>query len=259
MIATRAPANPICIVPHVEQGHRRHTPPPAINDLPPRPSLLWMTTSKDYRSDADDGVLTALLLGPITVAGMLYGTLISEYSSNSLYPQGWLIEAPKYLHKSMGPIHPREALLNSRRNLVQLSTLCAFVLLTHICTSRLSKPNKAASTESERKTRKGMRSWNLVCYVALISTMAVAFHVACDVMGLEIWKGWSKFQRKCFRSHLSTPRSLLLRRGGNFLRLPVLRLCHDSSITWRFHPRRSGPGFLGMHGLIHGNRQYDNC
>ena len=155
-----------------------------------------MTTSKDYRSDADDGVLTALLLGPVTVASMLYGTLISEYPNNSLYPRGWLIEAPKYLYKSMDPIRPRDALLDSRRSLVQLSTLCAFVLLTHMCTSRLANSKKVAlangstsNSESERKVRKGMRSWNFVCYATLIPTVAVTFHVACDVLDLEIWKG----------------------------------------------------------------------
>lgn len=196
MIATRARVSSLRITPHVEQGHRRHTSSVAVNEPPRTTSLLWMTTSKDYRSDADDGVLTALLLGPVTVASMLYGTLISQYPNNSLYPRGWLIEAPKYLYKSLDPIRPREALLEGRRNLVQLSTLCAFVLLTHMCTSRLAKSKRLTpangstfTAESEKKLRKGMRSWNFVCYATLISTMAVTFHVACNVLGLEIWKG----------------------------------------------------------------------
>jgi len=196
MIAARTPIDHLHVPSsQVEQGHRRHPSPTASNK--PKLSLLWMTTSKDYRPDADDGVLTALLLGPATAASMLYGTFVSEHST--FYPRGWLIEAPKYLHKSIDPIPPREALLNSRRSLVQLSTLCAFVLLTHMCTSRVTKTRQTASTNSststtepENKSRRGWRSWNFVGYATLISMVAVAFHVGCSALGLEVWKGWLK-------------------------------------------------------------------
>lgn len=196
MLATRTPVTPPHATPHVEQGHRRHTSPHVVNNTSPQKSLLWMTTAKDYRADADDGILTALLLGPVTAASMLYGSLISQFR-DSHYPSGWIIEEPRYLQKSMNPLPPQQALLNGRRNLVQLSTLCAFVLLTHLCTSYISKSNRtngsASNSETEKKMRQGWRTWSFIGYATVVSTVAVTFHIGCDVLGLEIWKDLSYF------------------------------------------------------------------
>jgi dolichol kinase len=144
--------------------------------------------------------LTALLLGPVTTAAMLYGTIYTELAGADLYPPGWVLEPPFILSKSLWKIPAREALLNSRRNLVQLSTLCSFVLLVHLCTSNFSSTSHTMPNTSneqkisngdhgERKMRRGRRSWNFVGYTFLISTVAVVFHIIGDSLGLEVWKG----------------------------------------------------------------------
>lgn len=149
--------------------------------------MAWLKCS---RIDADDGVLTALLLGPIAAASMLYGTLLTNTPGHAFYPPGWLIEPPVHLTKSQTPIHPNQALLNSRRNLVQLSTLCSFVLLAHICTSNLASSNGAHWTgEGERRMRKGWRSWSFIGYAISITTAAGLFHFLGDILSWEIWKG----------------------------------------------------------------------
>ncbi|KAG8832409.1 hypothetical protein FRC17_001390 [Serendipita sp. 399] len=199
MVSTRMRHNAPQVPPHIEQGHRRHASPVLQKDSSPNYSLLWMTSSKDYRSDADDGVLSALLLGPIITASMLYGTITVDAARDTYYPPGWIIESPLYLQKSLDKIPPRQALLNSRRNLVQLSTLCAFVLLTHLCTSNLPafKAREAAAEHHgsgwERRMRKGRRSWLFVGYATIVSITAVAFHILCDSVNLQFWKDLSYF------------------------------------------------------------------
>jgi dolichol kinase len=121
---------------------------------------------------------------------MLYGSLVTNTPGHSFYPPGWLIESPGYLPKSLDQIHPKEALLGSRRNLVQLSTLCSFVLLAHISTSNLASSNGAHWTrEGERKMRKGWRSWSFIGYAVSITIVAALFHFIGDVFAWEFWKG----------------------------------------------------------------------
>ncbi|KAG8753003.1 hypothetical protein FRC14_006525 [Serendipita sp. 396] len=198
-ITTQTETNVGSVTTANKQGHRRHASPVSQKDSSPNYSLLWMTSSKDYRSDADDGVLTALLLGPIVAASMLYGTITVDVAQDSYYPPGWTIESPLYLPKSHDKIFPRQALINGRRNLVQLSTLCAFVLLTHLFTSNLPafRAKETASENHgpgwERRMRKGRRSWLFVGYATVVSTTAVAFHVLCDSVNFQIWKDLSYF------------------------------------------------------------------
>lgn len=122
---------------------------------------------------------------------MLYGSLITNKPGRSFHPPGWLIESPAYLSKSFAKIHPREALLNSRRNLVQLSTLCSFVLLTHLCTSNLASSNGAHTKHEDgwKKMKRGWRSWSFIGYAASITVVAVTVHVICNALSLQIWKG----------------------------------------------------------------------
>jgi hypothetical protein len=49
MIVTRKTAKPAIVSTHIEQGHRRHASPVVVRDAPQKPSLIWMTTPKDYR------------------------------------------------------------------------------------------------------------------------------------------------------------------------------------------------------------------
>ena len=95
----------------------------------------------------NDGVFFALLLGPLLASAMLDASL-TKLSSNpiSAISQGWNIEAPMVLPSTpvrwlsdtdmrfepSDAIKALSALATSRRNLVQLFTLCSFVLLVQL-------------------------------------------------------------------------------------------------------------------------------
>jgi dolichol kinase len=131
----------------------------------------------------DDGVLTALLMGPYAAVSMLYGSLTTP--DQPLRPPSWLVEAPTTLPQPTPKMPAREALLCARRNLVQLTTLCSFVLLAHLCTSK-QVHIKAGSWPPKKR---GRRSWFFVGYSLLISAAAVTSHIVFDRLSLSIWKG----------------------------------------------------------------------
>jgi hypothetical protein len=134
----------------------------------------------------DDGVLTALLMGPYAAVSMLYGSLTTP--NLPLRPPSWLVEAPATLPQSALKMPVREALLSARRNLVQLTTLCSFVLLVHLFTSKQVDLSRIKAGSWLPKKR-GRRSWFFVGYSLLISAAAVTFHIASDMLSLNIWKG----------------------------------------------------------------------
>ena len=117
------------------------------------------------RECLDDGVFFALLLGPLLASAMLH-TAFSKLATSpaSAVPEGWMIEPPLVLpstpvrrlpHLPTGlepsdAIKALSALATSRRNLVQLFTLCSFVLLVQLGWSlrlelRLAKSHSAPS------------------------------------------------------------------------------------------------------------------
>ena len=109
------------------------------------------TLKKTLRESLDDGALFALLLGPLVASAMLHAAL-SQLASSPLHaiPNGWMIEQPLVLpstpirhfasNLSFGgagndAVKALSALATSRRNLVQLFTLCSFVLLVQVLCS----------------------------------------------------------------------------------------------------------------------------
>ncbi|WVW82713.1 hypothetical protein I302_104724 [Kwoniella bestiolae CBS 10118] len=110
---------------------------------------LWGTEPREYRESLDDGIFFALLLGPLVASALLHAAL-TQLSTNpeSPLPGDWNIEFPLVLPstpiwKSINTtstvpsdtIKALSALATSRRNLVQLFTLCGFVLLVHLTRS----------------------------------------------------------------------------------------------------------------------------
>lgn len=141
----------------------------------------------------DDGVLTALLMGPYAAVSMLYGSLTTP--NLPLRPPSWLVEAPATLPHSALKMPAREALLCARRNLVQLTTLCSFVLLVQLCTSKHVDLSRIKAGFWCPKTR-GRRSWLFVGYSLLISAAVVTFHIVSDMLSLNVWKGMPSYDRE---------------------------------------------------------------
>ena len=108
---------------------------------------LHLTNPLLCRECLDDGVFFALLLGPLVASAMLDASL-TKLSTNpaSAISTGWNIEAPmvlpstpiRWLFNTAMTFEPSDALkalsalATSRRNLVQLFTLCSFVLLVQL-------------------------------------------------------------------------------------------------------------------------------
>ena len=150
-----------------------------------------------YRDSSDDGVLTALLLGPLISAACLYITVQNKHvlsSSDSPLPSSWLIEAPITLPHPNART-PIESLFHSRHALVQLSTLTSSLLLVHLFTSRLYEGyHRARKTvpESERASvprSEWLRSRLYIAF-ALLASLATLFTKFIFVhKGLGNWKG----------------------------------------------------------------------
>ena len=121
-------------------------------------------------------------MGPYAAVSMLYGSLTTP--NLPLRPPSWLVEAPATLTQSALKMSAREALVCARRNLVQLTTLCSFVLLVHLCTSKQVDLSRIKAPK-----KRGRRSWLFVGYSLLISAAAVTFHIASDILSWNIWKG----------------------------------------------------------------------
>ena len=121
-----------------------------------------LSTCADFSECLDDGAFFALLLAPLIASAMLHATLTQLTTSpDSAVMPGWAIEPPLVLSSTpirripgiaqqlipSDAIKALSALATSRRNLVQLFTLCSFVLLVQLSWSlRLElKLAKAAS------------------------------------------------------------------------------------------------------------------
>ncbi|KAF8207184.1 hypothetical protein K438DRAFT_1755875 [Mycena galopus ATCC 62051] len=98
-------------------------------------SFVWMSVPKNYRDSSDDGILTALLLGPLVSAALLC-TALAPTEGDGI-PNGWAIEPPFRLPaRNTRALPPHEALVRARYNLISLSILTGAILLLHVCASR---------------------------------------------------------------------------------------------------------------------------
>lgn len=161
------------------------------------------------RECTDDGVLFALLLGPLVAAALLHAALSTLTSQpESALPHGWLIERPLVLPMTsirhvagMLPIASTDvtkalsALATSRRNLVQLFTLCSFVLLVQLAWSlRLEiKLNKDVEgfDGGTYWLRRGelRRSSSAVGFGFLVTGGCVVVKIVTPYIGRGVWSG----------------------------------------------------------------------
>lgn len=182
----------------------------------------------ESRECSDDGVLFSLLLGPLLASGLLHNAM-QRLSSSTLRPREWLIEKPLVLPST--PIRPiggqlllptddvraLSALAISRRNLVQLFTLCSFVLLVHLARSlhlekRLSKDSvQPVSIGMEREAsdsaknspglgtywlrrREWKRTRSVVGFAFLVTAGCIVVKIATAYIGRGVWSGKSTVQ-----------------------------------------------------------------
>ena len=90
-------------------------------------------------------------MAPAVGATMLYQSLqhLGQIPPGNPLPSGWLIELPETLSHSHSRYTSLGALVSSRRNLVQLLSLCSWILLVHLAASnRAQKEALSADRKS---------------------------------------------------------------------------------------------------------------
>ncbi|KAF8920229.1 hypothetical protein CPB85DRAFT_1429038 [Mucidula mucida] len=160
-----------------------------------------MSVPKNYRDSADDGVLTGLIFPPLIACALLYSSL-QQFSTPSptLFPANWRIEAPAHLANRNGSYTPLEALILSRYNLINVSTLCGSILLFHICTSRWLEDRylkKRVLPEGERGSvprREGLRSWYYVLFAVVVSLSSLTAKFVLQRIESGLWLHLSLFE-----------------------------------------------------------------
>jgi dolichol kinase len=210
----------------------RRISPTGHDEVPEPKGAVWGTEARDYRDCPDDGALFALLLAPLVAAGMLHASLdhLSAAPDTPL-PKEWNIESPLVLHSTpirflqgitlfpTDAIRALSALATSRRNLVQLFTLCSFVLLVHLARSlhlenkqakaagRSTSPVPGNGVSMERdlsgpntntgtywlKRGEWKRTKSVVGFSFLVTICCLGVKVVTAFIGRGVWSGTSTF------------------------------------------------------------------
>ncbi|KAG1747091.1 uncharacterized protein EDB91DRAFT_1048558 [Suillus paluster] len=186
--------------PRTETREIRRTGSLLTPTVKPRFSFIWMSVPKNYRHSSNDGVLTGLLLPPMITLALLYSALRQLHSPSSdpnLLPPHWLIEAPSVLHNPRSPASAIEALVQSRRGLVDYSTLCSFILLAQVCSSWIIETRyrgRPSVPEGERGSvpRSEMRrTWFYVLFTFGMTMLAITVRYVLALAEIPIWRNIS--------------------------------------------------------------------
>ena len=153
------------------------------------------------RNSSDDGILSGLLIGPLIASAELYTTLKTVSAGRPLLPPEWRVD-PTMFPLSDPKLTQAEALVVSRRALVDLATVCSTVLLVHVCASwwKEARVRKDGLPETERASvpRSEMRRFRLyVAFGLVVSLVVVAAQAGFHEMGWGIWQ--SPFVRRANR------------------------------------------------------------
>ncbi|KAH9936044.1 hypothetical protein B0H21DRAFT_758723 [Amylocystis lapponica] len=153
---------------------------------------VWMTVPKNYRDSADDGIFTGILVGPLISSALLYLTLQASTATPPSDPLShtWLIEAPRVL----GHMNALEALLLSRRNLVNLSTFCSTILIVHVCASWMTEARHRRKIQvpdgevSSVPRKEGRRTYLYVLFTVSVSLWILCVRIAFSEAKIGIWQ-----------------------------------------------------------------------
>ncbi|KAI5122532.1 hypothetical protein M0805_005259 [Coniferiporia weirii] len=160
---------------------------------------VWMTVPKNYRDSTDDGVLTALLLGPLISTACLYASrqrMAAIPSSVNPLPPSWLIEVPATLQRP-DAWSALQSLNQSRHGLVQVSSLTSSLLLVHLFASRIYEGyhrSRKTVPESERASvprREWLRSRLYIMFTFSTAFAALVAKFGFVYAGVGIWKDLS--------------------------------------------------------------------
>ena len=147
-----------------------------------------------FRTSSDDGLINGLILGPLITSALYYVALkFDTEPTGTLQPPFWHIESPWRLINETS-LTPHQALILSRRNAVDLSTLCSATLLIHVYTShwfewRHRKYHKVSEGERGSVPRSEARKgWLYIVFTFLVSAILLGLRFALDRAQVGLWK-----------------------------------------------------------------------
>lgn len=195
------------------------------------------------------------------VTALLYLTIQWTQSSvHSPVPPNWLIEGPKVLSETEYPNTALDALLVSRRSLVNLSTFCSTILIVHVCASRVTEARhrrkiKVPDGELSHVPRKESRR----AYLYVLFTVSVTLWILCVKIALAeaklgIWQG-ELIVRTDGKERCLTWCYRHAKRGsrGCLAVLSVHVVYRSSACASRFHPGRAYARLLRCDRFVHGD------
>jgi hypothetical protein len=199
-----------------------------------------------HRESSNDGVLTGLLLPPMIALALLYSAVRHSTSSDpNPLPSHWLIEAPSVLHNPRSPPSAIDALVQSRRGLVDYSTMCSFILLAQVCSSWAIETRyrgRPSVPEGERGSvpRSEMRrTWFYVLFTFGMTTLAITVRYLLALAEIPIWRSESISSLNLLKRHLRFhfTRYQLSRYWHRLVGIPILLVCRSSTSARWVHPR----------------------
>ena len=113
-------------------------------------------------------------------------------------PEAWLIEPPPVLEHTRHPLSAFQALLLSRRSLVQLMTLSSGILLVHLFASRNSPRGQAPKATSMENgflekpwppRSEGRKSMSYVGFTAILTAAALLLKALVIHTEINLWPG----------------------------------------------------------------------
>ncbi|KAG8213069.1 Fph type histidine kinase [Butyriboletus roseoflavus] len=162
--------------------------------------FVWMSVPKNFRDCPDDGVLTGLSFAPLISIALLFSSLHQTASPNPgvLLPD-WLIEAPRILQHARAPLSVLDALILSRRSLVDYATLCSFILLIQIFSSswyeaRYRRGRNVPEGERGSVPRsEARRTWTYWIYSYVLTLVALFVRHLFASNNINLWHNLSYF------------------------------------------------------------------
>lgn len=223
-----------------------------------------------HRSCPDDGGLTALLLAPMISLTMLCLSMRQlsvqgAQPSLSVLPLQWLIDPPLVLTGSAIKHTALEALVLSRRNLVQTLSMCSLILMVHLWASSRAEEAAANSTSPRAEDRTHIPKNELqrtIEYSKLVLGTTVGLllvRFAASVSYDKLWSGKRPIDSPNACIVLNKHRPIIHGyRTGIFI-FSVLNLCDGPRGTSWTHIGRTGPHCPCRHGAFYGDCKLNKC
>ncbi|KAN0092831.1 hypothetical protein V8E55_003615 [Tylopilus felleus] len=186
--------------PRIESRENKRNGSPRSSPNKTHFGFVWMSVPKNYRDCPDDGVLTGLSFAPLISVALLCSSLRQAASPTpALLPPGWQIEAPRVLENAHAPLSALDALMLSRRSLVDHATLCSFILLVQILSSswyeaRYRRGRNVPEGERGSVPRSEVRrTWTYWIYSYVLTLVALFVRHLLASYGIALWQNLSYF------------------------------------------------------------------